>query len=404
MESNIKEKKPKPDYVFRDVNCKYIGGGADAKVYNYDNKFAIKKYEPIPSHKLISSKGVNADYIQEVKFLNMLQECPNIVRIHESGIINNEYFIILELCGTSVTRYIRPFIDSDFILPTELSKKICKDALTGIAYLHSKNIIHRDIKPENLVFANPITILSDLNKNNIDQSSQDIIKNNSIKLIDFCTCIEVNEVKPKLVGTLMLASPEMLTENQIGLQSDIWSYIATVFEITTTQVLFDNDNYHEYDYFEEFDETLSDNDNKNEEDRVDDESIDEFNSESSETDDEENEMESISYLLYLIQKILGPPPSSFAMWAPDFYNTEGRLIVYDKCTYMGLEEFVKVNLTHNKFKKLFTQEFYRFLKLGLQYEPLARASADTLLDHPWLKVKTNSVQNLKKTIKNRKRI
>lgn len=392
IETIVKVKKSKPDYVFRDVSCKYIGGGADAKVYNYDNKFAIKKYEPIKS-----SEKENKDYVQEVKFLNLLQDCPNIVRMHENGIINNDYFIVLELCGTTITRYLRPFIDSDFILPVELSKKICKDVLSGIAYLHSKDIIHRDIKPENLVFANPVTILSELNKNNINQSSQDIIKNNTIKLIDFCTCIEVDKVKPKLAGTLMLASPEMLTENHIGLQSDIWSYITTAFEIATTQVLFDYDNYHDYDYFEEFDESILEKEEMNEEKEEKEES-----EEDSVISNDDDEMGSISCLLYLIQKILGPPPSSFTLWAPDYYNSEGRLILYNKCVHMGLEEFVKVNLSHTKFKKLFTQEFYNFLKLGLQYEPLARASADTLINHSWLKVRANSIRNLKKNIKNKK--
>ena len=83
----------------------------------------------------------------------------------------NRYYIISDLYqGGELFDYIHRHIvtqkveERGFSVVPELNcRKIIKQILRILCYLHGKNIVHRDIKPENLIF---------LEKNNIDKGLQ----------------------------------------------------------------------------------------------------------------------------------------------------------------------------------------------------------------------------------------
>ena len=83
----------------------------------------------------------------------------------------NRYYIISDLYqGGELFDYIHRHIETQKVLERGFSvvpelncRKIIKQILRILCYLHGKNIVHRDIKPENLIF---------LEKNNIDKGLQ----------------------------------------------------------------------------------------------------------------------------------------------------------------------------------------------------------------------------------------
>ncbi len=91
-------------------------------------------------------------------------------------------------------------------------RNIFNQIITGLDYLHSKNIYHRDIKLENII----------------------IDKNNIIKIIDFgfCSCNPRSKLLSFFCGTPSYMPPEIVQKRDyIGSYADIWSIGILLFTL-----------------------------------------------------------------------------------------------------------------------------------------------------------------------------
>lgn len=87
---------------------------------------------------------------------------------------------------------------------------IVHDVASGLAYLHSKDLIHRDIKPENILFVDGVA-----------------------KIADFGSSVRVNEHHPLTMmnGTLAYMSPEVVLGEPYGKSCDMWSFGCLIADI-----------------------------------------------------------------------------------------------------------------------------------------------------------------------------
>jgi serine/threonine protein kinase len=353
-------------YIFEGEECKFIGGGADANVYNYDNKYAIKKFFQ------------KTDYDVELNFLTMFRDCENIIKIHSN--FTDAFVIMMELCETSVNRYIRAMLKADELIPMNVCKKMISDILNGVKCMHDANIIHRDLKCENFVFSNPLT------SNMLE---------NTVKIIDLATATHMSDATPTTIGTTIFSSPELLVGKRVGKSTDIWTLMLNAFEVLTCQTIFDIDDEFNYDYgdfLESGESSGSSVDDTNDTDNNDD----------TDTNDDTNEEEdpkNIYYALYLQEKLFGKMPKTIAKWGATYYNSEFRLKNDIKIRPMTFKEFIDINFTEPKFKNRLIGA-YSFLLLGLKLDPNARASIDTIINHEFLVQK----QKQKQTPKHYKRL
>ena len=76
----------------------------------------------------------------------------HIVKLYSTFCINNglEIFVIMELCQSDLAKMVGARNGVRF--PIETVLQFCCQILSGVKYLHSKDIIHRDIKPPVKIF------------------------------------------------------------------------------------------------------------------------------------------------------------------------------------------------------------------------------------------------------------
>ncbi|WP_405484548.1 protein kinase domain-containing protein [Nocardia sp. NBC_00511] len=145
--------------------------------------------------------------------------CANIVMLHDSGVFvengGRSPFLVMEFIhGENLRQYMRE--PDNWVLP-QLAR-ILTDALSGLVYAHSKQVVHRDIKPENIM----------------------ICRDGTAKLADFGIAVEMRENMQRLtrahqaVGTQNYSAPEYLRHGRITHLSDVYSFAVVCTEVLET--------------------------------------------------------------------------------------------------------------------------------------------------------------------------
>lgn len=143
---------------------------------------------------------------------------PNVIRIvHVSDEKAHHYFVMEFFpSGSLKARLVQK--QHDFIRTN--AHNIFKQAATGLAYINASGWVHRDIKPDNLL----VNAAGDL------------------RIIDFAIAQRVQESsffarlfrrKKAVQGTRSYMSPEQIRGDFLDGRADIYSYGATLYELTT---------------------------------------------------------------------------------------------------------------------------------------------------------------------------
>lgn len=78
---------------------------------------------------------------------------PNIIKYHDTFCKGNHYFLVTEY---SKNGNLKQLMHENAKAHKKMSEKevknILKQVLSGLVYLHDKQILHRDLKPENIVY------------------------------------------------------------------------------------------------------------------------------------------------------------------------------------------------------------------------------------------------------------
>ena len=183
-----------------------LGEGSFGMVYLAQNKYTKEKVamkEIKKSNKVLLSDGEIRDEIDILKKLDH----PDIVRIIESFNTKQSYFLVTEYCeGGELFDQVRNQLSETRIAV------IFKQLLSGLAYLHSHNIVHRDLKLENV-------LIYETEKSKT--TGEDLF---NIKIIDFGTArIFDKKKKPQsIVGSSYYIAPEVLKQ-RYNKECDLWS-------------------------------------------------------------------------------------------------------------------------------------------------------------------------------------
>jgi serine/threonine protein kinase len=143
---------------------------------------------------------------------------PNIVRFLESGSHQGAFYFVMELCdGGSLAD---AATKNGGRLSVAQIKPWMLQALTGLAFAHSKGFVHRDIKPSNILIHRNIARISDFGMSKNFQKAG----------------LSGMSITGHYAGTPLFMPPEQITNfKYVKPVSDVWSMGATIYNVLTGQ-------------------------------------------------------------------------------------------------------------------------------------------------------------------------
>lgn len=261
---------------------------------------------------------------------------------------------VFQLVGHCILS-IMNFFDTNFVgIPLRLIKKIVKDTLLGLDYMHKRNMVHTDLKPENIMSSRPLyqhgahpgDDRSELfNCLEDDPSTVDFL------LADLGNSCYVNNPTNDLIQTRQYRSPEVLLGLPYDASADIWSLACMAYELAVRDYLFNPI----------------------------------FDDSQSETDENKDMFDAIH--LSLIEDILNVEiPQDWAREGKHYENLyeDGELIKRHNEDLVPGERRIYQQLLSRGLSEWDAAELDAFLSPMLEIIPARRPSAEELLQSPFL--------------------
>ncbi|CCH59551.1 hypothetical protein TBLA_0B07330 [Henningerozyma blattae CBS 6284] len=217
-------KQPNLSVFDKYVIGKELGSGHYAVVKEGINKktgkaVAIKIFHPQQNDDQKKSR----QFREETNILMSVQH-PNIVNLLDSFIepvskMQIQKYLVLDKVddGELFDRIVKKTC-----LRQDETKALFLQILSGLKYLHSRNVIHRDIKPENILLKiTRRTSPDQIQTGPWDEDEVDI----QVKIADFGLAKFTGELQftNTLCGTPSYVAPEVLVKNGYTAKVDIWS-------------------------------------------------------------------------------------------------------------------------------------------------------------------------------------
>ncbi|XP_017479203.1 PREDICTED: serine/threonine-protein kinase 17A-like [Rhagoletis zephyria] len=145
---------------------------------------------------------VTSEILHEIRVLLTSEHCNRVIDVHEVFETPTEYILVLELAKGGELQQI---LDEDERIEEKICRRLLRQIVEGVRFLHTHKIAHLDLKPQNILLTNPLP-------------------DGNVKLCDFGISRYISESAEirEIMGTTDYMAPEILQYDPISLASDIW--------------------------------------------------------------------------------------------------------------------------------------------------------------------------------------
>ncbi len=189
--------------------------------YNYRN-VAVKVALECTDSDEQSKKRYQKMFFNESRIAGMLEH-PNILRVYDAGVDENQYYIVTEHIEGGKT--LKEYCKAETLLPVKKVVEIIFKSCKALDYAHRLGVIHRDIKPTNIMVTEDVDIKIG------DFGIAKVIKSDSTQ-----TQFD------GLMGSPCYMSPEQVKEEALTIQTDLFSLGVVMYELLTAKSPFYSDN------------------------------------------------------------------------------------------------------------------------------------------------------------------
>ncbi|XP_074550114.1 serine/threonine-protein kinase 17A [Halichoeres trimaculatus] len=185
---------------------KELGRGKFAVVRKCVEKCTGNEYAAKFMRKRRKGQDCRMEIIHEIAVLELATSSPRVVNLHQVYEMASEMVLVLEFAagGEIFNQCVADREDEAF--SEDDVKRLMRQILEGVSFLHQNNVVHLDLKPQNIL----LTSSSPLG---------------DIKIVDFglsrmvCSHQELREI----MGTPEYVAPEILNYEPISTATDMWS-------------------------------------------------------------------------------------------------------------------------------------------------------------------------------------
>lgn len=200
---------------------KTLGEGTTGKVkvaFHKETGFKVA-VKIIRKDLLMSKPAVRVKVQREVVVMKLLNH-HNVMKLYDVYETSKNLFLIMELVeGGELFDYI---VKRRTISRSE-TRRIFREIIAGVDYMHAHGVAHRDLKPENIM---------------LDHQKH-------VKIVDMgmSAVMREGELLATSCGSPHYASPQVVSgEKYDGREADIWSCGVILFALMTSNLPFDDDN------------------------------------------------------------------------------------------------------------------------------------------------------------------
>lgn len=170
---------------------------------------AVKRLKSSPN---TGSEGIPITVIREIKCLQLLEGSDHVIKLLD--VISSPLQLVLEFCEHDLKSIINTHTSP---FGVSAVKRIVKDILTGLDFIHTHGVIHRDIKPANLLYT----------------------QGRVTKIADFglARLVDKEAEYTREVVSLWYRAPEVLRGEKYTTDIDIWAVGCVTKELDTGKVL-----------------------------------------------------------------------------------------------------------------------------------------------------------------------
>jgi serine/threonine protein kinase len=202
-----------------------INSGGAAVIYRVKNKTTGRQAALKVLHQHLSRQPEYRKRIQrEVKFISGVDH-PNLVKVYSSGEIEGKIYIEMEYFKS---RTLHSLVQKKGRMKIREFYSISTQIAEGLSALHKKNILHRDLSFENI-------LINDKDKVKItDFGLIKVLPENT----QFSKITQLTAAG-NTFGTLHFMSPEQLDGQEMGKESDIFSFGVNLYYMLTGKLPFE---------------------------------------------------------------------------------------------------------------------------------------------------------------------